>query len=314
MSDRAPNMKGELQAATNANPGLFEHAHREGDPKKHDWIKMAAWWLHSKVDARFGLNMKRDNDGQGISMDIITFRVGPTDRHVQVFDVCGKCGSAEQSVEWNDITDWSTLGNPGTARWVKPEPFGATGGGGAVAPAAHWTERHTAVVQALSAERGIILTTRLIAEQLGYDFPGENWGQKAADISRPISADTIARKVGGSLIGYRVLPWAGVAPTGPGDITGQAFYSRPPVNYLPEQAPPVEPQAPPNQPPPPAEPAPSAADLTPVLAAIGAQGALIAALHDEVVAVRAQLAKGFDIKASSKYLGGITGTVRPKEE
>jgi hypothetical protein len=46
---------------------------------------------------------------------------------VQAFDVCGACGGGNPSVVWSDITNWATLGNPGTAIWLRPESV--SGGG-----------------------------------------------------------------------------------------------------------------------------------------------------------------------------------------
>lgn len=118
--ERAPNRRDVVEQVSAADPARFACAHTERSCK-NDWIKAVGAALH-KIDARWGLNMKRDNDREGLSMDVVTWRIGPTDRHVQAFDICGRCGGANPSVEWGDITNWATLGNPGTARWVRPEP------------------------------------------------------------------------------------------------------------------------------------------------------------------------------------------------
>lgn len=71
-------------------------------------------------------------------MDVVTFRIGPTDRHVEAFDICGGCGGGNPSVTWNNITNFSTIGQPGTARWVQPSPVGggSSSGGGSNPPSA----------------------------------------------------------------------------------------------------------------------------------------------------------------------------------
>lgn len=126
---QAPNRKDVVEAVSAADPARFACAHQEGRSCKTDWIKAVAWALH-QTDPRWGLNMKRDDDRQGLSMDVVTFRIGPTDRHVEAFDICGNCGGGSPTVEWNNITNFATIGNPGTARWVQPSPVA----GGSVTP------------------------------------------------------------------------------------------------------------------------------------------------------------------------------------
>lgn len=116
--ERAPNRRDVVEQVSQADPQRFACAHTERSCK-NDWIIAVAQALY-KTDGRWGLNMKRDDDRQGLSMDVVTWRIGPTDRHVQAFDICGRCGGPNPSVEWGDITNWATLGNPGTARWIKP--------------------------------------------------------------------------------------------------------------------------------------------------------------------------------------------------
>lgn len=136
---QAPNRMDIVSRVTADPASNFACAHVEscGD-EKWDWVKAVAWALH-QADPRFGLNMKRDNDSQGLSMDAITFRRGPTDRHVEVFDICGGCGAPGARPAWQDVTDYARLGQPGTARWVQPSApsgnAGGTGGGGGVSPA-----------------------------------------------------------------------------------------------------------------------------------------------------------------------------------
>ena len=127
----APDRRDIVREVSAADPARFACAHVEGRACKLDWINAVASALHA-VDPRWGLNMKRDDDRQGLSMDVVTFRLGPTDRHVEAFDICGGCGGGAPTVVWQNITNYATLGQPGTARWVQPQPVsgGGNGGGG----------------------------------------------------------------------------------------------------------------------------------------------------------------------------------------
>lgn len=118
--ERAPNRSDVVRAVSDADPARFACAHVESRSCKSDWIKAVAAALHA-TDGRWGLNGKRGNPND-ISMDVVTWRVGPTDRHVQAFDICGACGGGSPSVVWNDITNWGTIGQPGTAVWLQPGP------------------------------------------------------------------------------------------------------------------------------------------------------------------------------------------------
>ncbi len=115
---QAPDRRDVVQAVSDADPARFACAHVESRPCKLDWIQAVAAALH-RIDQRWGLNGKRGNPAD-ISMDVVTFRVGPTDRHVEAFDVCGGCGGGPPSVTWNNITNYATMGQPGTAIWVAP--------------------------------------------------------------------------------------------------------------------------------------------------------------------------------------------------
>ena len=115
---QAPNRKSIVQQVSDADPARFRRAHT-GQPGEDDWIKAVAATLHAE-DPRWGLNGKR-GDPNVLSLDVVTFRIGPTDRHVEAYDICGACGGGNPSVVWNDITNYATIGQPGTAIWVKPE-------------------------------------------------------------------------------------------------------------------------------------------------------------------------------------------------
>lgn len=114
----APNRKSVVQQVSDADPARFRRAHT-GQPGEDDWIRAVAATLHAE-DPKWGLNGKR-GDPNVISLDVVAYRVGPTDRHVECFDICGACGGGNPSVQWNDITNYATMGQPGTAIWVRPE-------------------------------------------------------------------------------------------------------------------------------------------------------------------------------------------------
>ena len=114
---QAPNRRDIVEQVSAADPARFACAHT-GRPCEADWIKAVAAALHA-TDARWGLNGKRGNPND-LSLDVVTFRIGPTDRHVQAFDICGACGGGSPQVVWNDITNWQTIGQAGTAVWVRP--------------------------------------------------------------------------------------------------------------------------------------------------------------------------------------------------
>jgi hypothetical protein len=109
------------------HPDLFARAHREGDPQAWRFNEALAWELYSRHDKRWGMNWKRD--GSELSMDVIAFRVGPTDRHVECFDIIEAAGGANPRPGWGDITNYATIGQPGTARWAEPQPSWAAEGG-----------------------------------------------------------------------------------------------------------------------------------------------------------------------------------------
>lgn len=112
------NMLAVVERVTAADPARFACAH-SGRPCEADWIQAVAAELHG-IDPAWGLNAKRDGPASDLSLDVVTYRVGPTDRHVRVWDICGACGSASARPVWNEITDKATMGQPGTARWVQP--------------------------------------------------------------------------------------------------------------------------------------------------------------------------------------------------
>lgn len=116
-----------LERVTAEHPDAWACAHVESRSCKADWINLAASALHA-ANPRFGLNGKRGNPAD-VSMDVITYLLDPSNpRMVAAWDVCGGCGASGARVVFNEITNYATIGQPGTAIWLQPNP--ATGGGG----------------------------------------------------------------------------------------------------------------------------------------------------------------------------------------
>lgn len=216
VSAQAPNRKDVVQAVSDADPARFACAHQEGRSCKTDWIKAVAWALH-QTDSRWGLNGKRGNPND-ISMDVVTFRIGPTDRHVQAFDICGACGGGNPSVVWNDITNFSTIGQPGTAIWVQPTAVGGAAGGGggtplpappAPAPAVDYTPLLNALAAKLDAlavkvdaVAGVAVEARDAARSAEHDAREVNAArmepQPLPVLSVPCLVGRVPRAFGGS--------------------------------------------------------------------------------------------------------------------
>jgi hypothetical protein len=136
---------------------------------------------------------------------------------------------------------------------VFPPPSPA--GGGATTPpppgAPPLSALHTASIQFFAARRTPARDRtwmKQLAEQMAHNFPGEGWGCKAADSTRPQSPNVLARETAGRLYGYDLLPGAGdvlVATATPMDLTGQQFIAVTPTDHVgPIAAPPGSPDAP----------------------------------------------------------------------
>jgi hypothetical protein len=122
-------------------------------------------------------------------------------------------------------------------------------------------------------------TPRLV-EQMVFSFPGEGWCWKSTSPGSRPSSDVIARRVGGGMWGYDLIPNAGTsswrldAHAGPIDLRTQAPIPMNPVNHL-GTAPPV---TPPTQPP--TQPPAQVVDLSPVLAELRALRGEVQALRE----------------------------------
>lgn len=130
MPGTAPNQKAFIEARKTMYPSAWAKCLAPNDDG--EFIKLCARDLHNDVDNRYGLNAKRDGPSHDISKDVISWYVGPTDRHVECYDVIGAHEHSSANIVWNDITNYSTMGQPGTARYV--DPINGGGYDGAVAP------------------------------------------------------------------------------------------------------------------------------------------------------------------------------------
>jgi hypothetical protein len=87
------------------------------------------------------------------------------------------------------------------------------------------------------------------AEQVAFERPGEGYGMKRADPTRPISKDTLSRQVDGQLLIWDLLTGTGtghpsmVDDPDSQDVTGQTFSPVTPHAHVPP-APPLRPPAP----------------------------------------------------------------------
>lgn len=199
-------------------------------------------------------------------------------------------------------------------------------GGGAVQPPAPvndvWTAAHDHVRVALAGK-----SARVVAEQLAFNFPDEQWGEKKTN-SGDWSKDTVARLVHGQIYAVKLTPF-----TLYGILTSNAVHRQVQgVDHLQEQAP-VDP---PVQPPvdPPVDPPVVPSNITDVLSALKAvieenqkQTQLLAefvnlakgsdntALVAQLTLLTSQLERGFSIKAKGGWpIGNIDASVTLKEQ
>jgi hypothetical protein len=121
----APNKQSVVEAARSKYPSAWEKCKHEGDDG--EFIRNVARDLNAE-DPRWGLNAKRDGASSDISKDVLDYYLGPTDRHVEVFDVIGGHESAGANPAWQNMTNYNTIGNPGTARFVHPVTNGGYSG------------------------------------------------------------------------------------------------------------------------------------------------------------------------------------------
>jgi hypothetical protein len=181
-----------------------------------------------------------------------------------------------------------------------------------------WTPAH----EALRARLGANASTLTVAQQLAHSFPDEKWGQKAAGPGRPVSSDTIARKMpDGRLFGVRVKPslklWGLLGmeqvfePVAPVNHVGDPVVVVPPVDPPPVDSPVVPPVTPP------VVPAEIAARLAAIEKAVELLAVAISALAGTVNTQRQEVldavrGQSYEIDANVRMLGPVRGTITPK--
>jgi hypothetical protein len=129
---QAPNEQSFVEQCKTTYPSAWAKCLAPDDDG--EFIRLVARDLHNTKTDRWGLNAKRDGPSSDISKDVLAYYIGPTDRHVECYDVIGAHESSAARVVWNDITNYDTIGNPGTARYVDPIDGGGYSGGGVVIP------------------------------------------------------------------------------------------------------------------------------------------------------------------------------------
>lgn len=176
---------------------------------------------------------------EGYAEDAVVYGSDPSDVN-NVYDLVGGTGAPGATPSWNGPKARRT-----SDTWEAPHALSAeqmnylksgSGSGEPTGPSS-WTPAHTSLLAQLPAE------TKAIAEHLAFAFPGESWGQKRADPNRPVSGDVIARKVGSTIVGYRVVPKPAGAPAEI-SLMGQVFVPVTPVDHLHGTPVPVPPPTP----------------------------------------------------------------------
>lgn len=220
---------GVMRQVASQCPRAFANAHRAGNPEAWDYIILAAQAL-KRFDPAFGMNGKRGNPSDP-SYDAIAYSSGAGLRIVDVIAGAPDHNGDLNAIVWQDVTAQSTVN--GVVMGFNIDPIGRSpvvpcGSDPQPGPSRWETQRHGAVLSQL-AGKGISDTKR-IAEQFAFSFPSEGWGQKSADPSRPTSQDVIARRAGGALVGYRVVPFN----TAPAEIAlgGQHFVAVTAIDHV----------------------------------------------------------------------------------
>lgn len=323
--DQAPDVTGLLRGYVSRFADAWAVAHRHDNPRAGEWIQKAVAALRAEhpAGARWVCNGKRGNPND-LSWDVVGYVVDEANgnpRMIECYDVIANAGRADQSIVWQNITNYETMGGDGTAIAVIPPPLTGepepTPG-----PDGIWTQRHQDVADAL-ARLFLPSAAHAYAEQFAHTFAAEQWGRKRSGPGRPLSDDTIARRLpNGRLYGVRVVPtvhlW-GVLDA------AQEFEPVTAHDYLgaepepgPVDPPPVDPEPEPNDPP----PADALVDeivervlagLVPVLDDINARlDALgVATLQARDSADKAA-SQSYDVNGKAGWVGAVTGTITPK--
>lgn len=312
--NQAPDVTGLLNTYVGRYRDAWSHAHRDGDSRAGEWIRLVVQTLRAEHPAgeRWVLNGKR-GDPNNQSWDIVGYRVDEAngnDRMIECYDVIAGAGGPNPSIYWGNVTNYDTIGQSGTAVAIVPPPL--AGQPPPVTGPTLWTVAHASLLA-----RTASLDLQQTAEQFAFSFPNEGWGRKRADGSRPVSSDVLARTVAGTLYGYKVLPRSNGMPA-EWNITGQVFVPVPAVNHLGETEVPVPPPPTPAPVPPPVPtPAPVptpnpcldvAVELAKIEAAIGALVTVVAALSAQQAELAAKKFPTYDAQ-----IFGRAVTFTPRE-
>jgi hypothetical protein len=199
-----PNLRWKVEELAAQYPAEFACAHaRPQRDCNWDFSFIVAIELN-KLDPSIGANRKRGNGDFSEDALAILHPAGTTvDINGQpsfVIDYIA-CAGGDPGV-CSPSVYWASVG--GVSGWVDPKTLKDPRGKSTAPPVdAGWTLAHAAIL----AQAPSFATAQQVAEQLAFSFPGERWGLKSADPSRPVSEDVIARQFAdGRLVGYRVIP------------------------------------------------------------------------------------------------------------
>lgn len=116
-----PNYIAEVRLAQQKYPDAWRHAHVDGDPRRHEWIKLFAKDLHA-MDPNVGNNGKRGNPND-LSMDALNYLdpvdgpgLTPDGKRCWVIDVIQGAGGPNPQPIWNAFSDPQAS----SGAWVKP--------------------------------------------------------------------------------------------------------------------------------------------------------------------------------------------------
>jgi hypothetical protein len=191
------------------------------------------------------LNGKRGNPND-LSRDVLVFEnpTGARDRSgrfqgIEIIDVIVGHESPGARVDMLDVT---VVEDRNTGQMfmpdgfaIEPPPLGAPTPGGATGDAPRWETRHRDLLMGFPPQSTPDAAwVRRVAEGFAAAFPGEGWGLKSADPSRPQSDNVIARKTPAGLFGYQIIPQS--ATPSPVVLTGQHFIPVAPGGHAPGPA------------------------------------------------------------------------------
>lgn len=162
-----PNYLEDVKAAKVKYADAWTHAHVEGDPRKHEWIKLFASDLHAK-DPKAGLNGKRGSPTD-LSMDAINYLCEAADSAGRtpdglpcaVIDVIGGAGGSNPQPAWSPFT----TSVEGSGAFVKPggttpapqPPTVTVPGREEALDELNWLDRYYAAPEGLQRPNGLSL-------------------------------------------------------------------------------------------------------------------------------------------------------------